>query len=376
MTSYSISDIICVLETNNIQLMYDQSMSYINETLRDYSHSIKKEIDKQSKLWDKYKKYSNPYEFINTSFDNNTLPICNYKPLSRSYFKMIEILNHYSFSFPSTIITFHLAEGPGGFIEAISNFRKNSNDIYYGMTLLEGEEDVPKWKKTEIYLNIHKNIILEYGIDNTGNLYHKSNLEYIYDKYKHTIDFVTGDGGFDYSLDFNKQEENSLNLIFSQILFAICIQKKGGSFVLKLFDTFTSLSIELIYLLNYLYEEIYIIKPLTSRPANSEKYIICIRFRMVQNIEDIIQKMIDNYDVCNKNITSILNNEIPLLFLDKIKDINSITGQTQIEHIQHVLSYMLDENRKTNLENIKRSHLLKCIKWCKKHNLPIEEQSV
>ena len=97
---------------------------------------------------------------------------------------------------------------------------------------------------------------------------------------------------------------------------------------------------------------------------------------MVQNIEDIIQKMIDNYDVCNKNITSILNNEIPLLFLDKIKDINSITGQTQIEHIQHVLSYMLDENRKTNLENIKRSHLLKCIKWCKKHNLPIEEQSV
>ena len=148
---------------------------------------------------------------------------------------MIEILNHYSFSFPSTIVTFHLAEGPGGFIEAISNFRKNSNDIYYGMTLLEGEEDVPKWKKTEIYLNIHKNIILEYGIDNTGNLYHKSNIEYIYDKYKHTIDFVTGDGGFDYSIDFNKQEENSLNLIFSQILFAICIQKKGGSFVLKLF---------------------------------------------------------------------------------------------------------------------------------------------
>ena len=374
MTSYSISDIICVLETSNINLIYDQSMSYINETLREYSHSIKKEIDNQSKLWDKYKKYSNPYEFINTSFDIHTLPICNYKPLSRSYFKMIEILNHYSFSFPSTIISFHLAEGPGGFIEAISNYRKNNDDIYYGMTLIEGQDNIPKWKKKELYLNIHKNIILEYGIDNTGNLYNKPNLEYVYNKYKHSIDFVTGDGGFDYSMDFNKQEEKSLNLIFSQILFAICIQKKGGSFVLKLFDTFTSLSVELIYLLNYLYEEIYIIKPLTSRPANSEKYIICIRFRMVQNIEDIIKKMIDNYDLCNKNITSILNNEIPLIFLDKIKDINSITGQTQIEYIQHVLSYMLDENRKTNLENIKKSHLLKCIKWCKKHNLPIQEQ--
>ena len=375
MTSYSISDIICIIETNNIHIKYDETMNYINETLREYSHSIKREIDKQSKLWDKYKKYSNPYEFINTSFDNNTMPICNYKPLSRSYFKMIEILNHYSFSFPDTMVSFHLAEGPGGFIEALSNYRKNPKDTYYGMTLMEDKDDIPKWKKKEIYLNIHKNIQLEYGADHTGNLYHKSNIEYVYDRYKHSIDFVTGDGGFDYSMDFNKQEENSLNLIFSQILVAMCIQKKGGSFVLKLFDTFSSLSVELIYLLNYLYEEIYIIKPLTSRPANSEKYIICLRFRMVQNIDDIIHKMLEHY-VEDKPITSVLKNEIPLIFLDKLRDINSITGQTQIEHIQNVLSYMLDENRKTNLENIKKSHLLKCIKWCKKHNLPIEEQSV
>ena len=375
MTSYSISDIICIIETNSIDIKYDEKMHYINETLRDYSHSIKREIDKQSKLWDKYKKYSNPYEFINTSFDNNTMPICNYKPLSRSYFKMIEILNHYSFAFPDTMTSFHLAEGPGGFIEALSNYRKNPTDTYYGMTLMEDKDDIPKWKKKEIYLNIHKNIQLEYGSDNTGNLYHKSNIKYVYDTYKHSIDFVTGDGGFDYSMDFNKQEENSLNLIFSQILVAMCIQKKGGSFVLKLFDTFSSLSVELIYLLNYLYEEIYIIKPLTSRPANSEKYIICLRFRMVKNIDGIIHKMLEHY-VEYKPITSVLKNEIPLIFLDKIRDINSITGQTQIEHIQNVLSYMLDENRKTNLENIKKSHLLKCIKWCKKHNLPIEEPSV
>jgi cap1 methyltransferase len=376
MTSYSISDIIGIIQIRDIELNYHQSMVYINESLRQYSHDIKKEIDKQSKSWEKYKKYSNPYEFINTSFDNNTMPICSYKPLSRSYFKMIEILNHYSFSFPDTMRSFHLAEGPGGFIEALSNYRNNSKDVYYGMTLMEEKNDIPKWKKNEIYLDIHKHISLEYGGDNTGNLYHKTNLEYVYNKYKHSIDFVTGDGGFDYSIDFNKQEEHSLNLIFSQICFAMCVQKKGGSFVLKLFDTFTSLSVEMIYLLNYLYEEIYIIKPLTSRPANSEKYIICIRFRMVQNIDQIIEKIMKSYDVQHKSITGILNIDIPLIFLDKIKEINSITGQTQIEHIQHVLSYLLDENRKTNVDNIKRSHLLKCIKWCKKHHLPVEEQFV
>ena len=91
MTSYSISDIIGIIQIRDIELNYHQSMVYINESLRQYSHDIKKEIDKQSKSWEKYKKYSNPYEFINTSFDNNTMPICSYKPLSRSYFKMIKV---------------------------------------------------------------------------------------------------------------------------------------------------------------------------------------------------------------------------------------------------------------------------------------------
>ena len=60
------------------------------------------------------------------------------------------------------------------------------------------------------------------------------------------MDFVTGDGGFDYSINFNQQEEDSLNLIYAQILFAI-ILKKGGSFVLKLFDTFTSYVLNLFF---------------------------------------------------------------------------------------------------------------------------------
>jgi len=374
MTSYSVSDIICVIETSNINVKYDQSFNYINETLRTYSHSIKMEIDNHITLWDRYKKIANPYEFINTSFDINTPPVCKYRPLSRSYFKMIEILNHYSFYFPTNMVSFHLAEGPGGFIEALSSYRRNENDTYHGMTLIDERNDTPKWKRNEIYLNIHKNIHLEYGKDKTGNLYNKDNLEHVYKTYKHSIDFVTGDGGFDYSIDYNKQEENSLNLIFAQILFAMCIQKKGGSFVLKMFDTFTSLSVELIFLLNYLYEDIYIIKPFTSRPANSEKYIVCLRFRMVKNIDEMIESFISNYNLEDNRITHILNLKIPLAFLDKVKDINAITGQCQIEHIQNVLSYMLDDTRKNNLENIKRSHLLKCTKWCKKHNLLIDAQ--
>ena len=92
------------------------------------------------------------------------------------------------------------------------------------------------------------------------------------------MDFITADGGFDFSTDFNAQEESSLNLVFCEIIYAIVLQKKGGSFVLKVFDCFSNVMVELLYLLCYLYDEVSIMKPCTSRSANSEKYIVCKRF--------------------------------------------------------------------------------------------------
>jgi cap1 methyltransferase len=62
-----------------------------------------------------------------------------------------------------------------------------------------------------------------------------------------------------------------------------------------MFDTFSSLSIEILYLLSYLYETVYITKPLSSRPANSEKYIVCINFKMVQNIDTIIRNIFEKF---------------------------------------------------------------------------------
>jgi cap1 methyltransferase len=49
----------------------------------------------------------------------------------------------------------------------------------------------------------------------------------------------------------------------------------GGHFVCKLFDVFTPFSVGLLYLLYVCFERITLHKPLTSRPANSERYVIC-----------------------------------------------------------------------------------------------------
>ena len=47
----------------------------------------------------------------------------------------------------------------------------------------------------------------------------------------------------------------------------------GGHFVCKVFDMFTPFSVGLFYLLYRCFDEVCIFKPVTSRPANSERYI-------------------------------------------------------------------------------------------------------
>ena len=69
------------------------------------------------------------------------------------------------------------------------------------------------------------------------------------------------------------------------------MQKMGGHFVLKIFDIFEDCTIDILYLLNTFYEKVIIMKPYTSRYANSEKYIICKYFKY-DSIRDLHPKFI------------------------------------------------------------------------------------
>lgn len=47
----------------------------------------------------------------------------------------------------------------------------------------------------------------------------------------------------------------------------------GGHFVCKLFDLFTPFSVGLVYLMRLVFNQVCICKPVTSRPANSERWV-------------------------------------------------------------------------------------------------------
>ena len=377
--SYFFLPPICnIIHTKNIQLQTNDNNDnnvIINKSLYIYLTEIKKQIDNVQISWDIYKKYTNTYEYIHTIIPNTKTSICKLKPLSRSFYKLIEICNllHILEELgEKPIQSFHLAEGPGGFIEAIEYLRCNNLDKYYGMTLIDKNDNIPGWKKSKYFLLKHKNVIIENGSDELGDLFNVENLWHCYKKYKNSMNFITGDGGFDFSIDFNKQESLSIKLVFCQICYAIAMQKKGGIFILKVFDIFTQGSIDLIYILDSLYESITIIKPCTSRFANSERYVVCKKFK-IEDSFDLISSFSKFFPLINDRkliIERFINISIPSYYINKLEDINAIIGQQQLENILSTLSLLDNNNKLDKLDNIKKNNIQRCIQWCNKYKLP------
>lgn len=352
----------------------NNSRIYISKTLSEYINRSKCLIDNYFIKWDIFKKFTNPYEYIHTTIPNYKTSIAKPKPLSRSYFKFIEISNSLNILKDYTecpINSFHLAEGPGGFIEAILNLRNNDKDKYYGMTLLDNDNtSVPGWKKSQQFLEKHHNVFLEEGYTKDGNLFKSKNLELCYEKYRNSMDVITGDGGFDFSINFNEQEIVSVKLILSQILYALILQKKGGNFILKVFDLFYKSSIDCINLLTMFYNEVNIIKPNTSRYANSEKYIICKDFKYC-NTSHFLKKFMNILDVIEnkKYIEQIFDFEPSYLILSKLEEINAIFGQQQLETIINTLN-LIQHHKNEKLEQFKKNNIQKSTNWCIKHKIP------
>lgn len=376
MSYYVLPHISTTLNEHNIRLGVNTKIKiFINHNLQKLLKKEKQCIQYYEDEWDIYKKYKNPYEFIHTNIFFYKKAVCKYKPLSRAFFKMIEISNIFKFNEKyneRNIQTFHLAEGPGGFIEAMIYLRQNKFDKYHGMTLIDNKNNIPGWKKSKLFLKKNPNVLLEYGKDGTGNLYNPINFTYCIEKYKNSMDIITGDGGFDFSIDYDKQEYNVLKLLLAQIFYALAMQKKGGTFILKIFDIFLKPSVEFIYILSCFYHKVSIIKPNTSRYANSEKYVVCEDFKSEDNTK-IIKKFHSVLTVLyllndeKYKIKNIINIPIQCMYLSKIKEINAIFGQQQLDIISSTFKLIENDETKNDIIN---KNILKCIKWCEKNNMP------
>lgn len=358
----------CVKYAGNYEDKHDSEIiemcQNINKQLNNELVSWKNKINNNDQ-WDNYKKYTNKYEMIFVSKNN----FLQKKPISRAYFKLWEIIHDFEL-FNSTNIykTAHIAEGPGGFIECLVDYFKKNEIMYteiHGITLKSHEKKIPCWKLSKTMLNSNKIKLFQ---NNNGNLYFIKNIdEFVNTVGEGTCDFITGDGGFDFSSDFNNQELQSFKLMISQVYTALRIQKEGGNFILKVFDIFSLNTIKLIAMCASCYKEFYIIKPNTSRPANSEKYILFSSFKKndeyIYNTKTTIRSLIKDNKMLDSlkhitNLTSIIK------FITKF---NTLYTVNQIKNIQDALS--IKDLSSLEIEELQNKNNVACKKWCDTYNL-------
>lgn len=168
--------------------------------------------------------------------------------------------------------------GPGGFSEYIL-WRRRWHAKGFGMTL-KGPCD---FKLEDFYAapsELFEPYYGEGGVDGDGDITRPENItafrNFVMESTeKRGLHFLMADGGFSVEGQENIQEILSKQLMLCQFLTALSTLRTGGHFVCKTFDLFTPFSVGLVYLLYLCFDRISLFKPVTSRPANSERYIVC-----------------------------------------------------------------------------------------------------
>jgi 23S rRNA U2552 (ribose-2'-O)-methylase RlmE/FtsJ len=389
-------------DDKNNKSIFDSTNAIILNTNIDYPrcslgfqhfiHAIKKDTEILKQFENKKKVYLviNPFEryidgynksigdISKTYFDLGKSKIPDI--LSRGFYKLWELF----FMFDLIDVTkenftsAHLAEGPGSFIQATIFFRDmyckkglSKNDKYYAITIHpeDTKGHVPELEKNfiEYYANEKPRRFFQHdtvnkaqsaqsgGTRDNGDLMSPETLQNFYgganSTVKEKVDLITADGGFEWANE-NIQEQEYFKLLFSQIVFALNMQKKGGAFVVKFFETFTTTSFKFISILNALYDKVFMVKPLTSRPSNSEKYAVCIGFKYIES--DMKLKMILNimnnmhsqiYKNKNLNIVDIFPEyELSKSFLSRMKLMNTEILNTQFKAIGDIITFINSQN--------------------------------
>jgi hypothetical protein len=120
-----------------------------------------------------------------------------------------------------------------------------------------------------------------YGSDGTGDLY--TNVDGFIEYARMStpkLELVMADGGFELDGQEHRQEFLSSRLLLVQIYAALSLlTSKDGRFVCKVFNTVTTMSEQLIWLCSLCFEDVWMFKPMSSRPANAERYMVCKKFR-------------------------------------------------------------------------------------------------
>jgi len=352
-------------------------------TLHELRKRINKyESDSGTSDWEYFKKIVNPYELIYTQkkYPNFPESVCLLNPLSRSYFKLIEILEiadfFKTFEKAIRIRSAHVCEGPGGFIQAFLDLCYRYKVLHYNstaITLRPKQQNVPGWKRASTFLRKNSNIKIVYGPDDTGNILNYANQNAFIEACTGKVHLFTGDGGFDFSMDYDSQEKIIFPLLLASVRMGLETLLPGGVFILKFFDIYHEPTRDLIKFLSQFFYRWTLYKPATSRPCNPELYFVGAGFRQ-PSLAALTQLRTWAKDVSEGRIPTRLVTT-PLPGIDTyLLSVIATSVKKQISYLEKVFSLIENTNLTTQLQAIKdclKIHEVISFEWCKTFTVPV-----
>lgn len=311
---------------------YDYNV-YISPSLYFYLNEINNQIQSEVITIDNDKTdIIKTYEYL-----YNPIPefVCSNKTKNIFYFELLEIFyttNILSlYNNINKLNIFHFTNYSESSIEVMNTLRENSKDF-----------------------NIYDDFIYKNLINICTNSINKYNyLRFNYDILIFEFDVE--------NIDYIK------NILC--MLYIICnCQSLNGSVIIKIKNIYHKVIIDILYILSSMYDKVYIIKPSVSNVFEDDKFIVCKKMTS-NNIVVNMDKFIVNLK--NENlIQSIINNNLSYFFINKLEEINIIIGQTQLDYLNQLNSFIKSKNKEEKIKTIKKNNIQKCISWCEKLNIP------
>ena len=182
---------------------------------------------------------------------------------------------------------------------------------------------------------------------------------------------ATSDAGIDVSEDYSNQECDTSLLNYGQIIAAILALAPGGHMVTKQYTFNRPFSRSLIALVSLLFEEAYVVKPVTSRPGNSEVYIVGKGFLGIE--KPLAEELVQRFSVYG-GVKSAPCKYAPLFNPEDYKAIDEellkaatkIHTEQQVEFLNEMSEYYENKEYDLNLKDISNKMQKE---WLKKYPL-------
>ena len=258
---------------------------------------------------------------------------------------------------PQSLLYFgDICAGPGGFSEYMLTVLKWRAKAF-GLTIRGGLDfRVNKFNRSAV----RESFRAYYGVDDSGDITKTENMRDFRDNVMREtsgkgLHVVMADGGIHYAGRENQQELMSKQLLLCQAVTAMATLRKGGVFVCKLFDTVLPFTVHCLQILRMHFDKVCLLKPNQSRPANSERYIVCkglkqfsppvveYLFRVNDRMNILKQGYGRNDDRLRQRVTGLVPAKlVDAPFREYLRSWSSRNFRRQIMSLNNIMRFVLD----------------------------------